>query len=104
MKHQGRLIVFSLAAGIVYTLAYYFDWSFLRYDLGESRFYFSAKETSPGPSILWYGWLALAALAGVVGACAVPPRLTARLSPDLIWLVPMLLITTALIYEMRWFM
>jgi hypothetical protein len=104
VKHHGRLVVFSLAACIAYTLAYYFDWSLLRYQPGESRFYLSVDEISSGPSILWYGWLALAALAGIVIAGILPPRVTDRLSPDLMWLTPIVLILTALMYEMRWFL
>jgi len=103
MKHHGRPIVFSLAACVVYTLAYYFDWSLLRYQLGESRFYLSAEEISSAPSILWYGWLSLAVIAGALIAAIVPSRFTARLSPDLMWIAPIVLILTALMYEMRWF-
>jgi hypothetical protein len=43
-------------------------------------------------------------LAGAIAALAVPKRLAARLSPDLLWLVPAVLIVAALMYEKRWFM
>jgi hypothetical protein len=57
-----------------------------------------------GPPILWYGWLATAVLAGVLGAMTIPSRWVARLLPDLLWLVPVVLIFAAVMYERRWFM
>ena len=104
MKHHGRLMVFSLMACIAYTLVYYFDWSLFRYYIAENRFSLSSPAASAGPPILWYGWLALAMLAGGVAALVVPPRWPARLSPDLLWLTPTALIFAAAIYEMRWFL
>jgi hypothetical protein len=104
MKHHGRLMVFSLAACIAYTLAYYFDWSLFQYYLVENRFHFLTQPSSAGPPILWYGWLVLAIFAGGVFAGVLPQRLIARLSPDLLWLIPGALICAALIYEMRWFL
>ena len=104
MIARERLIVFSLAAGIAYTLAYYFDRSLFQYYLAENRFHFFAAGETEGPSILWYGWLATAAVAGAIMAAVVPPRLASRLPPDLVWLVPSVLIFAALMYEKRWFM
>ena len=103
MKTPARLIVFSLAACVAYTLAYYFEWSLFRYYLAENRFHFSGQAESAGPPILWYGWLATAVLAGLAIAAIAPKRAISRLSPDLIWLIPSLLIVAALVYEMRWF-
>ena len=97
-------MVFSLTACSVYTLAYYFDWPLFQYYLTQGRLYFSAQPESAGPPILWYGWLALAMLAGGASALALPSRLVARLSPDLLWLIPSALIIAAFMYEMRWFM
>jgi hypothetical protein len=97
-------MVFSLTACVAYTLAYYFDWPLFRYYLAENRFSFFSSAASAGPPILWYGWVALAILTGGALAWSLPPRLTARLSPDLLWLVPGALILAALTYEMRWFL
>ena len=103
MKQHNRLIVFSLTASIAYTLAYYFDWSLFSYQLGENRFDFFATGISSAPSILWYGWLTLAVLTGIVVAAVLPQKLASRLSPDIVWLIPIVLILTAVMYEMRWF-
>ncbi|HYK80082.1 MAG TPA: hypothetical protein VEU95_10650 [Micropepsaceae bacterium] len=100
---SARLMVFSLAAAIAYTLAYYFDWPLFVYDLtgGELRFF---ATTASGPAILWYGWLMTAILAGLVATLLVPPRLIERFLPDLLWFVPAVLIVAALLYEKRWFL
>jgi len=103
MKTNGRLMVFSLAACIVYTLAYYFDWSLFRYYLASGAIDLSAPAAA-GPPILWYGWLATALLAGAVAAFLVPRQVIARLSPELVWLVPAIALLAALMYELRWFL
>jgi hypothetical protein len=103
MQTQVRLMVFSLVACIAYTLAYYFEWSLFRYYFAENSIGFWEQGTS-GPPILWYGWLATAVLAGVVVAVALPPRWITRLLPDLLWVVPVVLIFAALMYERRWFL
>ncbi|HYM19168.1 MAG TPA: hypothetical protein VEU06_11435 [Micropepsaceae bacterium] len=96
-------MMFSLFACVTYTLAYYFDWSLFQYALAENRFYFFVQDSGSGPPILWYGWLATAVLGGAAGAVIVPPRLSAKLPGDLVWLLPLAVIVAALIYEKRWF-
>jgi hypothetical protein len=97
-------MLFSAVAVVAYTLAYYFDWSLFQYYVAEGRFHVSPLPESAGPPILWYGWLATASLAGLAAAIAVPRRLLARLLPDLVWLVPVVALLAAVMYEMRWFL
>jgi hypothetical protein len=104
MKVHGRLMLFSVVGSIAYTLAYYFDWSLFQYYVVEGRFHISPLPESAGPPILWYGWLATAALAGLAIALATPRRLIAWLLPDLVWLIPFVTLFAALMYEMRWFL
>jgi hypothetical protein len=104
MKTHARLTIFSLVACVTYTLAYYFDWSLFQYYLEGSRLRFAFPGPASGPPILWYGWLATALLAGGAASVVVPKRLAARIAPDLVWLVPLVLIVAALMYEKRWFM
>jgi hypothetical protein len=104
MKTHGRLMIFSLVACIAYTLAYYFEWSLFRYYFAENSIGFWEQGGASGPPILWYGWLATAVLAGAAAAAVVPARWIARLLPDLLWLVPVVLMFAALMYERRWFM
>jgi len=103
MRSRPGAMIFSLVASVVYTLAYYFDWSLFRYYLDDNSIHFDAQGAEAGPPILWYGWLATAALAGVVAGLIVPKRVAARLSPDLVWLLTAALIFAALMYEKRWF-
>ena len=100
MRRYPRLMLFSLAACAVYTLAYYFDWSLFRYYLGTGT---SAPDAA-GPTILWYGWLATAVLAGAAVAFLLPRQVLARLSPELAWLVPAIAMLAAFMYELRWFL
>jgi hypothetical protein len=104
MSLNQRLIVFSLAAGVAYTLAYYFEWSLFQYYLTDNRILFFGQGVGEGPPILWYGWLGTAVIAGAATAVIVPPKLAARLPADLLWLLPCVLIFAALMYEKRWFM
>jgi len=105
VKTHARLMMFSLIGSIAYTLAFYFDWSLFQYDLATHSVHFLAHDTEAGPPlILWYGWLATAVLAGGVFAAITPSRLSARLLPDLLWLIPVVLIFAAVLYEKRWFM
>ena len=104
MKVHGRLMVFSAAASVIYTLAYYFDWSLFQYYVAEGRFHFLRLPESAGPPILWYGWLATATLAGLAAAFVVPRRLLAWLPADLVWLVPFAAVLAAVMYELRWFL
>jgi hypothetical protein len=97
-------MLFSAVAVVAYTLAYYFDWSLFQYYVSEGRFHVSPLPESAGPPILWYGWLATASLAGLAAAIAVPRRLLTRLLPDLVWLVPVVALLAAVMYEMRWFL
>jgi hypothetical protein len=104
MNLRGRLMVFSAAAVVVYTLSFYFDWSLFQYYVAEGRFHFSTPPQSAGPPILWYGWLATASLAGIAAALAVPRGLLKGLVPDLVWIVPIVALIAAVMYELRWFL
>jgi hypothetical protein len=104
MKAHGRLMLFSVAACVAYTLAYYFDWSLFQYYIAEGRFHVLPLPASAGPPILWYGWLATAVLAGLAIALIVPRAWVARLPADLVWLIPFVAALAALMYEMRWFL
>jgi hypothetical protein len=101
---RPRLIVFSLAAAVAYTLAYYFDWSLFQYYLTDNRVLFFGQGVGEGPPILWYGWIGTALAGGLAAALLVPPKLAAKLPADLVWLLPLMLIFAALMYEKRWFM
>jgi len=100
---NGRVILFSMAAPPAYILASYFDWPLLRFYPMAGRFSFVA-ETGLGFSILWYGWIATAILAGLVAAFVIPRRWSDRLPLDLCWMMLIASLFAALIYEKRWFL
>ena len=99
-----RLTVFSLAACIAYTAAYYFDWPLFRYYLMSGGFSFGVQPESAGAPILWYGWLLAAILVGLVAAAIVPRAAALRMPPDLLWMVPLGSVLAAFLYEARWFL
>jgi len=100
---RGRLSAFSLAGLIAYTLAYYFDWPLFRFYLGSGQVSVGPLPDSAGPPILLYGWVSTAVLAGLLVSMVVPRSLTARIPPDLLWLIPIAAMAAALLYELRWF-
>lgn len=100
---RERLATFSLTALFAYTLAYYFDWPLFRFYPASWQFSITPLPDSAGPPILLYGWLLIAALAGVLASIFVPRALAARMPPDLLWLIPIAAIAAAFLYELRWF-
>jgi hypothetical protein len=101
---MDRLTIFSLAFGIAYVCAYYFSVQLFEYYplSGDLRFAWDNDPTQQ--TIRWYGWLATAALAGLIAALILPRRLTARISPDLLWVVLVVLVVAVFMYERRWFL
>jgi hypothetical protein len=100
---RERLLVFSLAATVSYTLAYYFNWPLLIYYPVAGEVRVLGQTAATGFPIFWYGWLASAAVIGTVAACVVPRRLAQRLPFDLSWIIAIVMIVAAVTYEKRWF-
>jgi hypothetical protein len=88
--------------GVVYFACFYADWAPFRYYPDASAFHLT-RHPEAGPAILWYGWVATAALVSGAVAFVVPRRLAARLGPGWAWSVPLLTVVGILIYEKRWF-
>ena len=95
--------IFSLLFGaIYYTCVWQIDWALFYYYPETSKFYLTA-HADDGPAILWYGWLATAALVSIPVALLVPRRVADRVWNDLSWLVPIGSIVAIFIHESRWF-
>lgn len=88
--------------GIVYLTCFYMDWAPFRYYPDPRRFHITATPQD-GPAILWYGWVAAAAVVSAVVASLVPRLLAERLRPVWAWAVPLIIVVLLLIYERRWF-
>jgi hypothetical protein len=101
---HGASLIFSMLFAVIYSLCFYFNWPMFAYYPQVNEFHLSTElQNQLGPPILWYGWLATAALASAVVAVVIPRRVAGRLPPNLAWAVPGAMILAILIYEKRWF-
>ena len=104
MRLQSGMKVFSLLFGAIYLATFYNGWApFMYYPL-VNEFHLSSQPPAAGPPILWYGWLATAAVISGILALLVPPRLTERLWHGWYWIVPAATLTVIFVYERRWFL
>src|SRR5204862_8049989 len=95
--------IFALVFVPLYTLCFYLDISLFRYDPEVGEFHLQLVPDI-GPPILWYGWLAVAALGSGAIALLVPSKLADRLWSGWVWLLPVIVIVVILVYETRlWF-
>jgi len=94
--------IFSMLFGIVYLTCFYMDWAPFRYYPDPRRFHL-AITPQDGPAILWYGWVAAAAVVSAAIAMVVPRQLAERLSPTWSWAVPLIIVVLLFAYERRWF-
>jgi hypothetical protein len=107
---RGRSLVFSLVFGVVYTICFYFtspanpNWALFRFYPSYSQFSIAPLGREAGPAILWYGWMGYALLAGLAAAFIVPPRLSAKLSPTVVWVATAALLLAITVYERTWFL
>lgn len=99
---SGRANVFSLVGVIAYSLAYYFNISVFQYYPQSGKVSIHPLSNA-GLTIFWYGWVAFAIIAGVIAMFILPQRWLYRVPRDLTWIVLILAIFAALIYEQRWF-
>ena len=97
-----RLKIFSIVFGVIYVAAFYFDLALFRYYPAAREFHWTRTDGS-GVVILWYGWIATAALASTAIAFAVPRKMAERLWPGWAWIVPTAVVVVTLVYERRWF-
>jgi hypothetical protein len=99
---DSRLTIFSIVFGVLYLVAFYYDLALFRY-YPEVREFHWLRTDGIGVVILWYGWIATAALASAAIALAVPRTMAERLWPGWAWIIPTAAVIGMLIYERRWF-
>jgi hypothetical protein len=100
----GPSLIFSMLFAVTYALSFYFNWPLFAYYPQVNEFHVRADlQNQLGPPILWYGWLATAAIVSAVPAAIIPRGVVGRLWPGLAWAVPGAVIVAILIYEKRWF-
>jgi hypothetical protein len=96
--------VFSVTFGIVYTLAYFFNWPMFTYYPAIREWHLHALPgRSAGPAMFYYGWMATAAVSSAVLAVLVPRSFAEKLPAAVIWAVPVVLTIFLLGYEKHWF-
>ena len=105
MTAHARYAVFTLVATVAYVLAYNFNWALFRYYplLNKVSLEALPAKTS-GPTMMYYGWMATAAIAGLIAALIVPSKIAAKLPSSVAWVVPLLLVAFTLVYEKHWFL
>jgi hypothetical protein len=95
--------IFSIVFGALYTLCFYVDISLFRYYPEVSQFRWQITPDI-GPPILWYGWIAVAALGSGAIALLVPAKLADRLWSGWVWILPVVTVVVILAYETKlWF-
>jgi hypothetical protein len=100
---MDRLMTFSLAASIAYVCAYYFNLSLFEYYPSSGTIRFGSAADTAEQTVHLYGWLSTAALVGVVAAYVVPRKWAARIPPDTLWALAVVLVVAVFMYERRWF-
>lgn len=108
MNGSARFHTFSLTYGVAYMALFFYSEmtqsALFRYYPILGRF---TREAQPletaGPAILWYSWLAGAAVISVVLTAIVPTRLAERLGHQAVAVVAFFLLIMILVYERRWF-
>jgi hypothetical protein len=103
---HGHWAVAALIAGVAYVLAYTQEWALFSYYpmVGEFHWREVTGEAADalGPRITYYGWKAVALLAG--GLILLLPRsLTSRVSADATWIGLVLLVMIICAHEAHWF-
>ena len=99
----GNVQIFSMLFGVVYITCFYMDWSPFRYYPDKGTIHLRPYPPD-GPAILWYGWVAAAAVVSAAIALLVPRRLADRVGASWAWVVALLTMIGILVYESRWFM
>jgi hypothetical protein len=99
---DSRTTIFSIMFGIFYLAAFYYDLALFRYYPEVGQFHV-VRNDGLGGVILWYGWIATAALAAAAIAFAVPRNIADRIWPGWAWIIPTATVVAMLIYERRWF-
>ena len=102
---DSRLTIFSMMFGVIYLAAFYWDLALFRYypEVGQFRW---LRTDELGLVILWYGWIATAALGALVFglvAAILPERWTQRVWPDWQWVVPAFAMIACVYLTLPWF-
>jgi len=102
--------IFSLRSfGLVFALAYA---AALIFKLPLFRYYPLLKEFSlsdigggnTGPAMTWYGWMATALIAAIIGGFVIPRSLNEKIPGAVYWLIPIIIFASGFYTEKTWFL
>lgn len=87
------VIAFGLAVTLIYTVTELMTWALFSYHPATDRIEFGTQPArkGEGPVMYWYGWTVGALLGGFVvsiAATLLPENVAKRISPSLLWIVP----------------
>jgi hypothetical protein len=102
------LPVFSVVFAIAYVLAMENNIAMVTYHPQLGVWGWGVQPpTKTGPAMYWYGWLATATLAGLVGALltvGVPRALASRVPEWLSWAIPLAMMLTVIVLLRGYFL
>lgn len=104
MKSAAVATVFSTVFSAAYFACFYFDVALFMFYPEVGEFHAGEQAASLGPPIVWYGWMAAAAVASIAVALVTPVSWAKRISPTVCWSVTVIVLVVVLFYEKRWFL
>jgi hypothetical protein len=101
------VVVFAIAAPVIYTICEMRNWPLFTYHPGTSRFdwLYAPGVRDEGPAMHWYGWTANMLIgAAILGGLAtlLPERIARKIPLSLVWIVPLAAVPL-LIYALRFY-
>ena len=97
--------VFTLVFGLGQAVAVFGNYPLFRYYPLPRRFSLQdLADSSLGPAISWYGWIATATVLAVLVAAVIPKRIGDRIPAAVFWIVPLIMIAAAWYRERQWFL
>ena len=96
--------VFSMLFGISYAVVVQLDHPlFFYYPLVGRWSLHDLADPSLGPSMSWYGWIALAAIPALLLSVLVPKSIGDRIPEAMYWIVPAVAFLVGYHHEQQWF-
>jgi len=96
--------VFTLVCGLGYAIAVYVNYPLFRYyPLVKRISFIDLKDLTLGPSMSWYGWIAIGAIPALVVAALVPKRIGDRIPGAVFWILPLIMLIAGWVREREWF-
>jgi hypothetical protein len=99
------LPAFTIVYAVLYALSFPYDLQLFMYYPATGEFSWTALPATSGPPINWYGWMATAAIGGLIAAalaCLLPERWSARLA-SLSWIAPLAAMVVLTYLARHWF-